>query len=55
MRAEEEIEVEKIGIIIYNRYHTCAGGKCLRALRNRERAFALYEGEDVELVGYTTS
>jgi predicted metal-binding protein len=46
--------VKKIGIVICNRYHTCAGGKCLRALRNREGAFALYEGEDVELVGYTT-
>jgi predicted metal-binding protein len=44
----------KIGIIICNRYHTCAGGKCLRALRNREGAFARYKGEDVELVGFTT-
>jgi predicted metal-binding protein len=46
--------MKKIGIIICNRYHTCAGGKCLRSLRNREGAFALYEGEEVELVGYTT-
>jgi predicted metal-binding protein len=46
--------VKKIGIIICNRYHTCAGGKCLRALHNREGAFSLYAGEDVELVGYTT-
>ena len=37
--------MKNIGIIICNRYHTCAGGKCLRALRNREGAFALYEGE----------
>jgi predicted metal-binding protein len=44
----------KIGIIICNRYHTCAGGKCLRALRNREGAFSRYRGEEVELVGYTT-
>ena len=44
----------KIGIIICDRYATCAGGKCLRALRNREGAFARYEGEQVELVGYTT-
>jgi predicted metal-binding protein len=44
----------KIGIIICNRYHTCAGGKCLRALRNREGAFARYQNEEVELVGYTT-
>lgn len=43
-----------IGIIICDRYHACAGGKCLRSLRNREGAFALYEGEEVEIVGYTT-
>ena len=44
----------KIGIIICDRYRTCAGGKCMRALRNREGAFAQYKGERVELVGYTT-
>ena len=44
----------KIGIIICDRYHTCAGGKCLRALRRRDGAFAVYEDEDVELVGFTT-
>ncbi len=48
------IHVKRIGIIICSRYHTCAGGKCLRALRNREGAFALYKGDEVELVGYTT-
>ncbi len=46
--------MKKISIIICNRYHTCAGGKCLRSLRNREGAFALYKGEEVELVGYTS-
>ena len=44
----------KIGIIICDRYRTCAGGKCLRSMRNREGAFNIYEGMDVELVGYTT-
>lgn len=44
----------KIGIIICDRYRTCAGGKCLRAMRNREGAFKRYEGEPVVLVGYTT-
>ncbi len=44
----------KIGIIICNRYHTCAGGKCLRAMRNREGAFSIYADSEVELVGYTT-
>lgn len=46
--------VIKIGIIICNRYRTCAGGKCLRSLAQREGAFAGYRGRDVELVGYTT-
>lgn len=44
----------KIGIIICDRYHTCAGGKCFRALNNREGAFKRYQGKEVELVGYTT-
>ena len=45
---------KKIGIIICNRYRTCAGGKCFRALRNRDGAFKLYRNQEVELVGYTT-
>jgi len=44
----------KIGIIICDRYRTCAGGKCFRAMRSREGAFSTYRGEEVELVGYTT-
>jgi predicted metal-binding protein len=44
----------KIGIIICDRYRTCAGGKCLRALKNREGAFSLYQDTEIELVGYTT-
>lgn len=44
----------KIGIIICNRYNRCAGGKCLRAMRNREGAFAAYHDQEIELVGYTT-
>jgi predicted metal-binding protein len=44
----------RVGIIICDRYHTCAGGKCLRAMRAREGAFAAYKDRDVELVGYTT-
>lgn len=44
----------KIGIIICDRYRTCAGGKCLRAMRNREGAFDIYADSEVELVGYTT-
>jgi predicted metal-binding protein len=45
----------KVGIIICDRYHTCTGGKCFRALRNREGAFSIYkQEEEVEVVGYTT-
>ena len=42
-----------IGIIICDRYRQCAGGKCLRAMRNKEGAFSRYTQELV-LVGYTT-
>jgi predicted metal-binding protein len=45
----------KIGIFICDRYKTCAGGKCFRAMKNREGAFEIYGKEDdIELVGYTT-
>lgn len=45
----------KIGIIICDRYRGCAGGKCFRALKNREGAFDIYSAdEDVEIVGYTS-
>jgi predicted metal-binding protein len=47
-------KVTKIGIIICDRYRTCAGGKCLRSIRNREGAFSRYQDEEIELVGYTT-
>ncbi|MGE0089695.1 MAG: CGGC domain-containing protein [Bacteroidales bacterium] len=48
-------KITKIGIIICDRYHTCAGGKCFRAMKNREGAFSIYpEDEELELVGYTT-
>ena len=48
-------ETTKIGIIICDRYHRCAGGKCFRALRTREGAFSRYaESEHVEVAGYTT-
>jgi len=44
----------KIGIIICNRYLDCSGGKCFKAIKNREGAFDIYKNQDVELVGYTT-
>ena len=43
----------KIGIIICDRYGSCGGGKCFRALRRREGAFDIYKkDESVEIVGY---
>ncbi|OFY66858.1 MAG: CGGC domain-containing protein [Bacteroidetes bacterium RBG_13_42_15] len=44
----------KIGIIICNRYNTCAGGKCFRSAANREGAFSAYKGMDLEIAGFTT-
>ena len=48
------MEKIKVGIVICDRYNTCAGGKCFRSLQNREGAFAMYRDKDVELAGYTT-
>ena len=45
----------KIGIIICDRYRRCAGGKCLRAMKNKEGAFSNYTADtELELVGFTT-
>jgi predicted metal-binding protein len=45
----------KIGIIICERYKSCGGGKCFRALRERCGAFSIYPvAEPVEIVGYST-
>lgn len=45
----------KVGIIICDRYKNCAGGKCFKALKNREGAFDIYsKDEPLEIVGYTT-
>lgn len=44
----------KIGIIICDRYKSCAGGKCFRAIEERVGAFDIYKDKDVELVGYTS-
>jgi predicted metal-binding protein len=48
------MKTTKIGIIICNRYNNCAGGKCFRAIREREGAFDIYKDTDLEVVGYTT-
>ncbi len=44
----------KIGIIICDRYRTCAGGKCFRAFQNRDGAFSIYKNREVELAAFTT-
>lgn len=44
----------RVGIIICDRYRRCAGGKCFRAMRDREGAFVRYRDEDLEIAGYTT-
>jgi len=48
------MEKVKIGIIICNRYHNCGGGKCFRAMQNREGAFSQYKNMEVEIGAYTT-
>jgi predicted metal-binding protein len=48
------MKTKKIGIIICHRYSSCAGGKCFRALRQREGAFSIYRDCEVDLVGYTS-
>ena len=44
----------KIGIIICDRYKSCAGGKCFRSIKERAGAFDIYRDKEVELVGYTS-
>lgn len=48
------MEKIKIGIVICDRYKSCAGGKCFRALQNKEGAFEMYKDKDVELAAYTS-
>lgn len=45
----------KIGIIICDRYRSCAGGKCFRSVRERAGAFSAYSrDEELEVVGFTS-
>jgi predicted metal-binding protein len=48
------MEKIKIGIIICDRYKTCAGGKCFRAAANREGAFSIYKDIELEISAFTT-
>jgi len=56
MILEHTITMEKIklGVIICDHYRTCSGGKCFRALRNREGAFEIYKGKDLEFIAFGT-
>ncbi|MHC1705138.1 MAG: CGGC domain-containing protein [Tenuifilaceae bacterium] len=48
------MEKIKVGIIICDRYRTCAGGKCFRSLQNKEGAFSIYKDQEIEISGFTT-
>ena len=48
------MEKVKVGIIICDRYRTCAGGKCFSSLQNREGAFSIYKNQDIEIAGFKT-
>jgi len=46
--------MKKIGIIICDRYGSCGGGKCFRALRERAGGFCIYPADEtVEVVGFS--
>jgi predicted metal-binding protein len=44
----------KIGIIICDRYSTCAGCKCFRSAASREGAFSIYKEKEIEIAAFTT-
>ena len=48
------MEKIKLGIIICDRYRTCAGGKCFRAAAEREGAFSVYKDKEIEIAAFTT-
>jgi len=48
------MEKVKIGIIICDRYRTCAGGKCFRSAAKREGAFSAYKDTEIEIAAFTT-
>ena len=50
----QEGDTIKIGIVVCDRYKTCAGGKCFRSMTAREGGFSRYQGKQVEIVGFTT-
>lgn len=44
----------KIGIIICDRYNSCAGGKCFRSAADREGAFSIYKDQEIDIASFTT-
>ena len=47
--------MKRIGIIICDRYRDCGGGKCFRALRERQGAFSRYAADEpAEIIGYSS-
>lgn len=48
------MEKIKIGIVICDRYKSCAGGKCFRSAANREGAFEMYKGQEIEIAAFTS-
>jgi predicted metal-binding protein len=47
--------IMKIGIIICDRYSSCGGGKCFRAMRERVGGFKRYPADEpLDIVGYST-
>lgn len=45
----------KIAIIVCARYRDCGGGKCFRALRERQGSFSRYAADEaVEIAGYAS-
>ena len=48
-------ELKRIGIIICDRYRDCGGGKCFRALRERQGSFSRYAADEtVEVIGFSS-
>ncbi len=46
--------MDRVGIIICDRYKSCDGGKCFRSVREREGSFERYAGKKLELIGYSS-
>ncbi len=47
------MKTKRIGVIICDRYGSCGGGKCFRALRERKGGFARYGADEpAEIAGF---